>query len=53
MVIPIPLLEGVRAGGHGLCLSPLEKRRSGVMAIPIPLLEGVRAGGHGLCGKEG
>ena len=44
MVILIPLPQGIREGGHDLCPSPPEKRRSVVMATPIPLLEGRREG---------
>ena len=62
MAIPIPLPEGRKdgrkEGSHGLCLSPLEKRRSVVIVtsflLPEGKTEGKREGGysegsHGLC----
>ena len=36
MAMLIPILEGRGERGHGLCLFPLEKRRSGGMTILFP-----------------
>ena len=48
MAMPIPLLEGRREGGHGLCLSPLEER-SGVIVTLIPHPIGRWASGQDFC----
>ena len=40
MAMPIPILAGRRERSHGLCLSPLEKRRSGGMTILFPYSKG-------------
>jgi len=60
MVTPIPLPEGRREGGYGLCFSlpgewrslrqSLDVNWKGVtMAHGLPLLEGRRGNDHGLC----
>ena len=60
MVTPIPLFEGRREGGYGICFSVPGKWRSlrqsldvngkgMTMANGLPLPEGVGESGHGLC----